>query len=273
MMLEWLPRGQGGVQPREYERAGEDEEALSEVQRLQVDKALALFDLKGSGRFGVEECTAVLEAAGDDIIDAQSVLSEYGNGRWIDHSALKQLILTGAHRKVENGRRMVLLSLAEAETIRAIMHRQQGHSLVEGADTQLALRVATVGGIVIDASLHDERSHQPSLSTPPSMARAAHNAIRFLDSVMHYTTPNLAGLLRALPAPMADRRLFFSSVIGCRRRLSKRWEETPLRHVLSLQDDNAMLVLQAMIARIRAAILSRGLLAHDAFRLFDADTE
>ena len=47
---------------------------------------------------------------------------------------------------------------------------------------------------VIDATLYNPTTLEPSLATPPSMARAAHNCIRFLDSVMHYTSPNLATL-------------------------------------------------------------------------------
>ena len=253
--LEWIPILEE-VQPRSSPSGGggatdgNGAGALSKEQREQLDKALTLFDVRGTGHFDASAVAAVLEAFGDEIVDAQSVLSEFGNGRWIEKEALADMLVHGRHHKIEDGRRMVLLSLAEAETIRAIMHLRQGGDVITGETTQLALRVATCDDAVIDATLYNPTTFEPSLATPPCMARAAHNCIRFLDSAMHYTSPNLATLLRSLGAsPMAQRRLFFSAVIGCRRRLTKRWEETPLRHVFALRDAWALLAHQAMVAR------------------------
>ena len=105
-------------------------------------------------------------------------------------------------------------------------------------------------------------------------------------------------LLRCVPAPPAKRRLFFSAVMACRRRLGKRWETTPLAKVsrddvvrnkdlvsvqlrvtvprrspklFTMEDEWAMLRQRAQASRIRDAIAARGLMLHDAFIKFDYD--
>ena len=76
-------------------------------------------------------------------------------------------------------------------------------------------------------------------------------------------------LLREIPAPPAQRRLFFTLVVACRRRLAKRWEQTPLAKLFTLEDEWAMLKQRAQAVRVREAIKARGLLLHDAFAKFD----
>ena len=78
-------------------------------------------------------------------------------------------------------------------------------------------------------------------------------------------------LLTSLPVPPATRRLFFSMVVNCRRRLAKRWEQTPLARLFQLEDEWALFKLEALRVSVRDAIQKRGLLLHDAFLLFDAD--
>ena len=55
---------------------------------------------------------------------------------------------------------------------------------------------------------------------------------------------------------------------SCRRRLAKEWSETPLRLLFFLETEWAMVRLRGIEQRLRAAIASRGLLAHDAFVKF-----
>ena len=76
-------------------------------------------------------------------------------------------------------------------------------------------------------------------------------------------------LLRSIPAPPATRRLFFTIVVACRRRLAKRWEQTPLAKLFTLEDEWSMLKQRAQAVRVRQAINARGLLLHDAFLLFN----
>ena len=168
---------------------------------------------------------------------------------------LRRLLTSGRFRRVESGRLFVLLSLAEAETIRCILHMRQGKPLLPGCpDMALALRCVPAHDMVFDVSA----GYVP----PPSyMAAASHTCYRFLDSArrrhhtqctatpctfhyssrctadlalgvwlqaMHFKAAELNALLRCIPSPPAARRLFFASVVGCRRRLAKRCEQTPL---------------------------------------------
>merc|ERR1719152_296932 len=62
-------------------------------------------------------------------------------------------------------------------------------------------------------------------------------------------------------------------VVACRRRLAKRWEQTPLAKLFSIEDEWTYLKLEALRVRMREAIRSCGLLPHDAFLLFDHDDD
>ena len=55
-------------------------------------------------------------------------------------------------REEESGRHFVLLSLAEAETIRCILHMRQGQPLIAGADAAVALRCIPAHDALFDAS-------------------------------------------------------------------------------------------------------------------------
>ena len=68
-----------------------------------------------------------------------------------------------------------------------------------------------------------------------------------------------------------QRRLFFTMVVACRRRLAKRWEQTPLSKLFTMEDEWSMLKQRAQAVRVREAIKQRGLLLHDAFQKFDYD--
>ena len=62
---------------------------------------------------------------------------------------------------------------------------------------------------------------------------------------MHFRPDELNLLLRSIPAKPVTRRLFFSLVVACRRRLRKSWEQTPLAKLFTLEDEWSMLKLRA----------------------------
>ena len=119
-------------------------------------------------------------------------------------------------REEESGRYFVLLSLAEAETIRCILHMRQGQPLIAGADAAVALRCIPAHDALFDCSAN-------FVSAPAYQASVSHNCFRFVDSSMHFRPAELNVLLRSIPAPPTARRLFFQMVVNCRRRLAKRW--------------------------------------------------
>ena len=57
-------------------------------------------------------------------------------------------------------------------------------------------------------------------------------------------------LLRSLPAPPVQRRLYFNTIVACRRRLAKRWEQTPVAKLFTLDDEWSMLLQRALAVRV-----------------------
>lgn len=156
----------------------------------------------------------------------------------------------------------MLISLAEAETIRCLLHMRQSKTLIPGTRVALALRCIPAHDALFDAS-----DNFPS--SPAYQRSVSHNVWRFIDSAMHFRPAELNALLRSIPAPPAQRRLFFQGTASCRRRLAKRWEGTSLAKLFTLEDEWSMLKQRAQAVRVREAIKARGLLLHDAFLKFE----
>ena len=194
MVLEWIPSASELTTCTAAGPTRQQTEILSQ--------ACAMLDLDGSSRFGAREIAVMLAAVGDvpplgDDGVAQ-ILADVG-AETLSATQLINAVVSGKHRREETGRFFVLLSLAEAETIRAILHLRQGKAIIDGSDAGLALRCVPAGDIVFDAS--DSFPLTPSCS-----AVASHVCFRFVDSVMHFKPHEIAVLLRCIPASPEKRR-------------------------------------------------------------------
>jgi len=247
-------------------RCSPGEAALTTEQAERLDDALTLLDLQGDRSYSRHELTQLLRAAEHEEPSAPMINQLLGSKAALSYDDVRKVLTSGVLRCGDVGRHFVLLSLAEAETIRCILHMRQGQLLIPGADVAVALRCTAAHDAVFDATLNFPVA-------TPYQQRIAHQSFRFFDSAMHYQPRELNVLLRNVPAPPAMRRLFFSSVVACRRRLAKRWEQTPIAKLFSLDDEWAMLKLEAVRVRVFEAIRARGLLLHDAFLLFDGDDD
>jgi hypothetical protein len=186
---------------------------------------------------------------------------------------LRDVLTSGRFRKVEEGRYFILLSLAEAETLRCILHLRQGGPLVPDSSLAYALRCIPAGDAIFDASelytppqpyhasvsqnwfasdgsnegaeherwMNEGAPHPRRCSAHVPSLHLRSRSFRFLDSAMHFSQASLNVLLRSLPAQPMQRRLFFSTVVACRRRLPKRWEQTPLAKLFTLEVRRALL--------------------------------
>jgi len=176
------------------------------------------------------------------------------------------LLTSGSLRTEQAGRHFVLLSLAEAETIRCIMHLRQSKRILEGTDAALALRCIPAHDAVFDCT--------PNHPASPAYQRAvAHHCVRFIDGAMQFKPAELNILLRSIPEVPERRRLFFTHMIACRRRAKKEWKETPLAKLFTLEDEWAMLKERAHAVRLREAIKAKGWRLYDAFNKFDANDD
>lgn len=152
--------------------------------------------------------------------------------------------------------------------------------LLEGFNTTLALRCLSDGFRVIDAAhgyfavCHEDvnlsmRSHAGASSF---MQDASEQNFRFFNCEMFFSPRNLNILLRALHGTTKrNRKMFFKHALSCRRRAAKRWLDSSVAKIFTLDDQFSMLKHRAMSFRLISAIQKTGLSLHDAFNKFDFD--
>jgi Ca2+-binding EF-hand superfamily protein len=246
--------------------------ALDDKQGSALSKAFHLFDQDNSGDLSEEEFKQMTRSAVDYIPlpsedELRRIMHQFAQGgkEALDYAQTAAFLQSGLLRPEQSGRYYVTVSLAEAETIRRIMHMRLEKEIIDGANVAIALRCAAADNIVMDASHGYE-------SGPLYQTEAAYHSLRFLNCDMYYKEPHIAILLRALQqSTCRERQIFFERVIGCRRRMSRKWEETPLAKLFTLPDEYHLLKQRAQSVRIREAVKSKGLLLFDAFRMFDTN--
>ena len=179
---------------------------------------------------------------------------------------LRNLLMSGKYREEQSGRYHVALSLAEAATVRKIIHSRLGDAVIDGMDTAAALRALPAGNIVLDAT-------EGYAEAGTYMNETEHQCMRFLNSEMHYSEPQLSITLRALQGSRErERRMFFTRVITCRRRLQQKWQDTPVAKLFTIADEWHALRHRAQSAFLREAVLNvKKMRVSDAFTFFDAD--
>jgi hypothetical protein len=113
---------------------------------------------------------------------------------------------------------------------------------------------------VFDASRGWRVGTEPSTGVSPFQVLAAHSCMRFLDCAQHFTERALNVLVRCLQRdPVHTRELFFQSTIGARRRLERKWQETPLAKVFTMANEWMILKHHAQAVFIRQALERRQL--------------
>lgn len=178
-----------------------------------------------------------------------------------------KLILAPKHKEIEKGRSFVVVSLAEAETIRRILHsRQSAPSLCEGShvNSSCSLRIN------FSSTFHTIDSFQTHPPAYEYQIARSHNLLQFLNSELYYKERGVSLLLRSLEIdPPHLQQLFFCQITGCRRRSSKRWEESPLSLVMVLLHAIQLICIRSQGSSIRNAMEVRGMYPFDLFRQCD----
>jgi hypothetical protein len=201
-----------------------EEEAakLTAAQRHALGKAHDLlgFHAGAEGHVGylnrVDLGHAVQAFTDDKPTDAllDSLLQRFGKAKqgYMNLEEFTALLVSGLLHPQHEGRYYVALSLAEAETIRRILHirkKKDPQHAIPNASTELALRYSPMttpglpvtsagdGGVVFDASTKWHSSSGGTLATPFE-AGVAHSSFRFFDCDMHFALPALNILVRSL---------------------------------------------------------------------------
>ena len=197
----------------------DDKVVLTEVQRNALRKAHSLlgFHAGAAGHpdfLAREDLRHAVHAFTDDkpteeLLD--SLIAQFSREKlgYLSLEEFTSLLISGLLHPQHVGRYYVAVSLAEAETIRRILHirkRKDPNHVIPNASTEVALRYSPMstpgapaagdGGVIFDAS---KRWHtaKGSMATPFEAA-VAHNSFRFFDCDMHFSLPALNVLVRSL---------------------------------------------------------------------------
>jgi hypothetical protein len=160
-------------------------------------------------------------------------------------------------------RYIVSLSLAEAETVRKLLHQNAAWV----GKTGMALR--DLEGTVLDRTAALPVAHDDAVEI-------ALQCLRFFNCEMYYKPAELDLLMRGLDKCDVDSRLaFFSECLRLRRRERNLWTDTPLAKVFTLKEDWHLLKARAKIQEVKTAIRDKTkrqrLNARKVFLRFDSD--
>jgi Ca2+-binding EF-hand superfamily protein len=260
VLLEWIPSvAQVKLVPNaELEGVYE---APDRSQRLM--RTFALHDANRDGSLSAAEIKSFSQVV-NPLLSSIDELNDYAKQLSPALSApladVDKFMKSGSFMKMHKGRFYVAVELAEAESIRAIMHIRENSAVIQGADCEIALRV---GATLLDESKGFVRS-------PAVQTAVARQCFRFIDSD-HYFDSEITGyLLNALHfAPPDLRAAFYEEVRTCRRRVQKDWNLTTVAKIIKTPDEYHHYEFESLIAAVRVAIRNAGLKLLDAYRLFD----
>jgi hypothetical protein len=174
------------------------------------------------------------------------------------------MMINGTFEKLQSGRYFIAVSLLEAEHLRGLIHQRRGKWLLEGAQAAIGLRV---GSLLLDAS-------QGYVSANDYQSTTAQQAFRFLNSDMYFEERELNMILRGLQKNVCElRRDWYLEVRSCRRRSQRDFNKISLVRVFTMKDQYQLLEYRALVVRVRALIIRRGMLCDDAFQAFDDDRD
>ena len=101
---------------------------------------------------------------------------------------------------------------------------------------------------------------------------STHHLFRFFDSDMHFDDTSLIQLTRGLQnSTPLQRERYFMSIIGARRRLTRKLEDTTLSRVFTHRDEWSYMKQLGQAVFLRKSIERLGLSVWDTFNTFDAD--
>ena len=228
---------------------------------------------------------------------SSSNISSSNSSTMITYNEFKKLLLSGLLQPSHKGRYWVGISLSEAETIRRIIHIRNSNNsnsnsdnryynnIIPNFNTEICLRYNPI-------SDHHHQQHQQNNNNNNSNSSNSifdcsrnyntmkptsyessivHNSFRFFDCDMHFSFPAINILIKNLHSSISDRERFFLSTIGCRRRMERKWQETPLAKVFTIANEWISLKQKAQVVYILEALKDMNITLWEAFTIFDYD--
>ena len=262
------------------------EEMQEQEEILRKSHTLFGFHAASSGNpnsLSAQDLRLAIEAAIDKEPSeefVESIVDKYcKSSRFLSYEGFKDLLTSGELYPQSTGRYYVAVSLAEAETLRRILHVRMTH-VTESKSSfsgEMALRFSPIaspgapsagdGGIVVDCT----SGWKFGTGATPYEAAVAHSSFRFFDGDMHYSIAALNILVRALRGNVRDREKFFQSTSGSRRRMERKWQDTPLAKVFRVADEWIALKHRAQSSYVRESLVSKKISFWEAFTAIDYD--
>mmetsp|Transcript_11008 Transcript_11008/g.21661 ORF Transcript_11008/g.21661 Transcript_11008/m.21661 type:complete len:324 (-) Transcript_11008:109-1080(-) len=221
-------------------------------------------DKDGSKRISFSEAEGILSALGfkkdaDMRREMRTSVDVDGSGD-IDMNEFKKMIQGRVLETSQTGRDMVVVTLAEAESIRFLLHAK--HPSLTG---QCAVSIEALEGGVIDRT-----PSFPFMETTEYLRNK--QCLRFLDGSMHMTTREAFALLQGVQENKEkSREDFFKNILKYRRRDRKEYNDCPIKLVFTTKDEYQLLAYRLKVARFRHALQQKGFMLLDAFRRFDTN--
>lgn len=151
----------------------------------------------------------------------------------------------------DNVRSLVVITLAEAETLRRIMHRRQPQT--DGVSLALHTLYGTCQAN--PWSLQTTPAHTPDATNG---TRAAMEMLRYFNSDMHYTDEQVKMVRDGIyDTEYSKRRDFFAGCILRRRRMKRDPEGTPVEKIFTPPSEMAHLHAVNLISQFKKKLASR----------------
>jgi len=149
----------------------------------------------------------------------------------------------------EHTRFCVVLSLAEAETLRMMLHK--GHPVLSNA----AIAVYDVNGLPLDSSAN-YMPQEKSESVTATLVERMSSCLKFINCEMYYTDSELEQMERVLSScSYAARVAFFNECLGVRNRERHLWGDTPIAKLFAPPSEWRKLSVRVLFEQARAAIV------------------
>eukprot|EP00298_Acanthocystis_sp_HF-20_P012235 c19785_g1_i2.p1 GENE.c19785_g1_i2~~c19785_g1_i2.p1 ORF type:complete len:774 (-),score=356.75 c19785_g1_i2:62-2122(-) len=244
--------------------------SLTQNEKSRLDSAISLFGIKDEDVNNFEKLKSLFTALDLNVQAEEEQIKKILKDANIKNvEDLKQVIIKHIFYRFDSGRYYVALSLLEAETLRAILHmtteKTSSNSNINEKLFQNCSFALRTGNIILDNS--------PNFVSASSYQTAtAIQSFRFINSEIDFNRISRGMLIRSLQSnPCEDRSIWYQDVRMCRRRKQMALNLLPIQSVFTVLNEYELLENDAMIIRIQELIKTKGLKAHDAFRLFNAD--
>jgi len=259
--LEWVPM----VDKLKRLRAAG---ALSSDQRGRLKEAFEMCDKERSGSIQAQEVRMLFRALDLDM-EGESIAKSL-EGKKLSLEQIERDMAAQSFFKMQQGRYYVMLSLEEAEHLRASMHLLTPKNWPSACG--FAIRCITNKDACLNDSLID--SYGPVLESAELgyQLDVAEQMFRFANGMGDFQARELNILLRSLQLTKIDDRLhWWHDVRSCRRRAQKPWQQLPIAKVFVNADEFDDLPTRALLSQLRWALATKRLWPVDAFRLLDTN--